>query len=89
MSWKDKDICSHCGRLIGSIYLHANHVGGDQEYTGLIMPNTLLTWSRGALEGWREGESERNAALKKKDAIGASSGKWDQTDGVGGGGAKW
>ena len=85
MSWKDKDICSHCGRLIGSIYLHANHVGGDQEYTGLIMPNTLLTWSRGALEGWRKGESERNAALKKGCYWEESSGKWDQTAGLWGG----
>lgn len=39
---KDKDICCDCGSLTGWFYLHANHIGADQEYTGLIMPNTLV-----------------------------------------------
>lgn len=65
--------------LIGSFYLHANHVGGDQEYTGLIMPNTLLTWSYGALEGWNEREWEKAWwKKKKKEEWGVSK------DGIGG-----
>lgn len=50
--------------LIGSFYLHANHFGGDQEYTGLIMPNTLLTWSNGALDGWNYRERMKDREEK-------------------------
>lgn len=65
-------------RLIGSFYLHANHVGGDLEYTGLIMPNTLLTRSDGVSEGWGESYRKQDRERERKNAVpmGASSGKY-------------
>lgn len=53
--------------LIGSFYPHANHVSGDRECTGLIMPNTLLTGSYGALEGTTERKRKEDREEKRDE----------------------